>query len=359
MKGENITSRDENGHNADTPLVYRSLFIGDISSVDKGLHLFAKVGGGAPIKFMVDTGSTGIVVGRSLLKDNEYTPTKDKFCLVYSSSGRRYYGHWVEAVISFYSSKGEFVLGKAVAKTVKMKIRMVEAAYDGNGSPIEDPATCMMGVGFDRDTGTGLDPDNNLIFDDINPFLMIDEMKTKGMVPGFILMPSCIMLGISSENTQGFSFIQLVRQAPSASSHYSPSNPQWAAPNVNISVPTANIPPMLANLLIDTGLGYSIIQAPLGTAPPQAAVLEEHCKCRVQVAVNQRIVITIPGLSQPLYSYTVGEPSVAPDWVSWRHNLHAGMPFVNTSMHALSSFDYLYDDSNGRLGFRFRNSGTG
>lgn len=235
-----------------------------------------------------------------------------------------------------------------------MRIRMVETAYNGDGEPIDDPGTRMMGIGFGRDTSSGTDPDGNRIFDDINPFLVIGEMKIGNMVPGYILTPTCIILGIAPQNSQGFHTIQLVRQAPRATSRYPPSKPQWAAPNVHLAVPTANIPPMLAELLVDTGLNYSIVQAPLGTAPPQSGALDQWGNCRVQVANKQKVVITLPEIQRPIYSFSVGDAGVSPEWVSWRHNLHAGMPFVNTSMHALSSFDYLFNEQSGHLGFRFR-----
>ncbi|KAF7975620.1 hypothetical protein HWV62_9211 [Athelia sp. TMB] len=332
----------------------------DISSIDKGLGLhvftsFANNGAeSAPIKFMIDTGSTGFVVGSALLQPSQYQPTSETFQLVYTSSGNKYDGIWVVTTVSFYSSENGSAVGAAVARTVPMKVRLAEKfTHGGTGKVNHHPRTVMLGVGFDRDTSPGaLDPGKNPIPCGINPFLMLEEMRTaQTMVPGFILTPSYIKLGITAKDRDAFEIVQLERQAPAASLS-SPSTPRWAAPNVNLSVPTANIGPMFTEFLMDTGLGYSIVQAPLGIEPPLSTVIGTIGKSRVQVADGQEVVISIPGIERPLYRYTVGT-SGAPEYVLWKHNLHDGMPFVNTSMYGMGGFDYLYDDENGNLGFRF------
>ena len=60
----------------------------------------------------------------------------------------------------------------------------------------------------------------------------------------------------------------------------------------------------------------------------------------------------MPGLSgKAIYRFTVGGNG-APASVEWGHLLDDGRPFTNISRFALSQTDYLYDATDGRLGFR-------
>ncbi|KAG9003005.1 hypothetical protein FRB93_011292 [Tulasnella sp. JGI-2019a] len=338
------------------------LLLDEISSVSSGLFLKTSIGGSEPKYLMVDSGSTGIVITPQFLENASFQDSKKPFQLTYSSSGNSYKGTWITAIVTFSS-------GDVQATTKQMNLRMATSwrkGYDGTFTT-EGLGIRMLGVGFDRDTGPGTkDSGGNLVLPDINPFILLEEMTPEGgVIPGYILSPTCITLGITKEERDTFECVQLVREVPTAVTGLAvlPA-PDWSAPNVNVSVPTSNIAPFLASLLIDTGLSYSIVQAPKGVAPDIVAILlkpdpeEEHpppITCRAQVADYEQIRLTFPELSQPLYEYIVGaKGDVPPEYVSWRHDLHAGVPFINASLHALSGFDYLFDQKGGILGFRFR-----
>ncbi|KAG8848427.1 hypothetical protein FRB96_001213 [Tulasnella sp. 330] len=338
----------------------------NFSSVSLGLHIFTSIGGSTPIRLMVDTGSVGIVIAQQYLDNHcSYENTKKPFQLTYSSSGNSFKGSWVVAQVRF----GE--LGDLQASTRRMNIRMATSGRKGrDGEFTADGLKIkMVGVGFDRDTGPGTtDSGGYLVPPDINPFILLEEMTSDGgMIPGYILSPTSITLGITKKDRDTFECVQLVRQVPTAKPGSTGlTAPDWSAPNVNVSVPTSNIPPFIASLLFDTGLSYSIVQAPKGVAPSIVAVLVRPASkekspsaitCRAQVADTERVELRYPGLSRSLYEYTVGEKGdVPPLYVSWRHQLelHNGVPFINTSRHGLSGFDYLFDQENGILGFRFK-----
>ncbi|KDQ16774.1 hypothetical protein BOTBODRAFT_240097 [Botryobasidium botryosum FD-172 SS1] len=222
-----------------------------------------------------------------------------------------------------------------------MKVRMVEEFHPGGGSPITDPSKIdvhMMGVGFGRDTSSGqTDPGGYPIPTDINPFLRLKEMVSGAMTPGFILTAQSITLGITAANSAGFDFVELQS-----------SGTEWAAPYVSVAVPSAKITIPQTELLIDTGLDYSIVQAPQNVQPPCANNSNGGCR----VANSQEVVLTMSGLQKPLYTFTTGGQN-APQSVLWRHHLHNGKPFINTGTYALREFDYLYDAKAGRLGFHF------
>ncbi|KDQ16772.1 hypothetical protein BOTBODRAFT_30676 [Botryobasidium botryosum FD-172 SS1] len=302
-----------------------------------GLHMYASVGGGPVKSFRVDTGSEGILMASRFI-GKDYQATGENFCLEYTSSKNYYCGQWVFTTVTLSSSRAS---GALKATTALMRVRMAEEFRPGGGAPITDPSkinVLMMGVGFDRDTSSGqTDPAGNLIPNDINPFLRLTEMASGTMTPGFILTPQSIILGITAANSAGFDFVDLQS-----------SGTEWVAPYVTIAVPSAAITIYGAELLIDTGLDYSIVQAPQNVQPPCASNANGACR----VANGQKFVLTIPGLPKPLYTFRTGGRD-APQSVSWRHNLHNGEPFINTGMYALREFDYLYDAQAGRLGFQF------
>ena len=117
---------------------------------------------------------------------------------------------------------------------------------------VDYPHERMMGVGFDR--AEKIDTPSP---GPINPFLLLKEMCAGVMTPGYILTTTSIQIGITKENTESFDIIQLVRHDPDS---------DWRAPKVKVQVPSADIS-FDATLLVDTGLGYAITQAPYGLDP--------------------------------------------------------------------------------------------
>lgn len=308
---------------------------------------------------MVDTGSIGIVVSRKFVNP-ALKLTTEQFELEYSSSGNAYKGCYAWTTVCFSSALDPAARGAVTATTANMRVRVVEQSRAGSdGSWVTDDSNVrMLGVGFARggltDTGGFVIPPN------INPFLLLDEMVTGSMVRGFIIdtRRKRITLGLTDDNTAGFDFIGLVRQDPKPELA---AKADWAAPTVLLAVPSANIAPFEAKLLVDTGLNYAIVQAPLGVAPPLTAAMYlvnfgDTAKCRVQVENGQQFVIAAKNMDVPLYSFTTGTAHISPDRVSWMHSKppegQPFVPFVNTSRYALSKCDYLYDDR-GRIGFRF------
>jgi hypothetical protein len=284
------------------------------SGLEDGFHIFGSIGGGEPIDFLVDTGSTGLLVSRDYLAQagSQVILTGERFTLTYSSSGYTYKGYWAIAPVSFRAFTSPNV---SVVTTVPM---MIQVADEGPGG------VRMLGVGFD--------PHNKVKPDsDINPFLMLPQMLSGEMTRGFIITISSIILGITPQNSAGFEFTQLSRNGDGVPS-------DWAAPLVTVLVP--GVTPEInfqASLLMDTGLDYSIVQAPKDAVMPE------------KLANGQEVRIELGG--KVFYQFAVGD-AVAPKYVSWGHLVPA---FINTGRFAMSEIDYLYDAGAGRLGFRPRN----
>jgi hypothetical protein len=227
------------------------------------------------------------------------------------------------------------------ARTVRIRVRAVD---ERNGEKDQKKfTTAMIGVGFDRDTSPGQhDTCGNPVPNDINPFLALEAMRLprSALKPGFVIdwTSRALILGLSSADDRGFHVVQLKR-----------TQHGWGAPAVVISLADANIVIEDAILLMDSGVGNTIVQAPLGIDPP----LGPHR--RGPVTAGQRVQVAVEGLQHPIYTFTVGDESTgAPKQVLWGHALHDGRPFINTGRYALSQFDYMFDAHSGRLGFRFR-----
>jgi hypothetical protein len=385
--------------------------MGPYDSLDTGFRIFTSIGSGKFIQSIIDTGSEGILFSRQFLGP-DVVDTHEPFALKYTSSGNTYSGTWVLASVVFSSSRDPkstsitsdgTIMTPTVARTVKMRVRAVD---ERNGE--RDPkkiVTAMIGVGFDRDTSPGQrDPGEYRIPRYINPFLQLEDMvvpsnseddsdddvddvdseKPSSMAqseprlhPGFIISweNRTITLGLALQATRDFTMIPLIPQPYG-----------WTAPLVTISLPDAGIYIEDAILLMDSGLGYTIVQAPESVDPPSESIsdlanvprnlsptgtgvrssssdgghrLSDPARAGYQpVQSGQRIRVCMPGLCRPLYSFTVGEHAAkAPAKVLWGHKLHDGLPFINTGRHALAQFDYLFDAEQGVLGIRWTGEG--
>jgi hypothetical protein len=263
--------------------------------------------------------------------------------LEYTSSKNTYKGTWVWASVSFSSAMDSGFPGATVARTVRMRVRAVD---ERNGeTDTSKIMTAMIGVGFDRDTSPGQkDSCGNIIYRDINPFLQLEDVSSGALRPGFVLDWSSrsIVVGLPSVNDTSFISISLIPQPYG-----------WTAPLVTVALPDAHILLKDVILLMDCGVGNTIVQAPKDVGPPVVSHLDP-------VQSGQRVNVYLDGLPQPLYRFTVGDARTgAPAKLLWGHNLHDGMSFINTGRHALSQFDYLFDGELGVLGFRFHAADTG
>ncbi|EIN04498.1 hypothetical protein PUNSTDRAFT_47469 [Punctularia strigosozonata HHB-11173 SS5] len=304
-----------------------------LGSMEHDLFIATSIGGSGPTDFMIDTGSTGIVVGEVCLQPGDYVRTGKPFELVYTSSGRVYQGEWVRARVNFTSPPD--VQPAVKARTKPMMIRL-----------------CKWDTVAPKDTaGNDVYP-----FLDINTFLALEDVGAGNADAGFILSVKdrYVDLGIVSDNMEGFSLVDLAPR-PEREGDY-------VAPNVSFAVPSSNIQVDGVSLLMDSGLGYAIIEVSFGVSPPLDSNTNAS-QSKGKVIVGERIVVTVPGLPQPLYSFTVVDkkkdpsPSTnAPDSVKW---MQRPLNTLITGRHALSGFDYLFEATGkgkGRLGIRFRAS---
>jgi hypothetical protein len=346
------------------------------------LHIKASIGGGSFNPFMIDTGSIGILVGSSYVGPN-VMETDTKFSFEYSSSGNKFEGVWAVSVVEFQADEHVYtasqvssqqsdesrtqreeqipdtdkeVAGKVTAKTYPMFFRKVTKMWSPGGW-VDNPEVFMLGIGFDRNEAGDTPPPGLISIPSLNPFGMLegmyDDPANLGIKPGYIISTDRVEIGLTTASSTGFNIIELDFD------HEQLNLNDWKAPMVKVSVPTAS--PSIefeAILLVDTGLGYSIVQAPDNVNPPLKGPAPNN------VQDGQKIIISSLNPAGDMYDFVVCDhedstpetsPVIPPDHVSWRHNLHNGVPFINTSRYALSQVDYLVDLKAGHLGYRKKN----
>ncbi len=289
------------------------------SSLSRGFHLHAVLGGGPPHLFEIDTGSVGILVPRARLGPNyqDFDPTQD-ITFKYSSSGNAYWGQWVLV---------EVILG-------------VPADWDGTGDypgglievfAVDQPADFdggVLGIGFAIDGKADGGPARN-------PLLNLNYQGTT-LGAGYIVSSTAIQAGLTLTNTAEFAFVALTRNTAGL---------DWEQPTGSVELPGGfqyDLP-----VLMDTGIDRMVLWLDVADRPPMLAGFS-------QFPAGVTVGIAVPpagGEAEPVLQYSfvtgnAGQP-MAPVQVEWR-----GGHGINTGRNVLAGFDYLFDADGGRIGFR-------
>jgi len=173
-----------------------------------------------------------------------------------------------------------------------------------------------------------------------NPLLHVKYMGMP-VSAGYTISSKGIEVGLSPQNTTGFAFIGLDRDA---------AGKDWMQPLGNIKL-TENLSAdsFSADLpfLMDTGLAEMIVWLNANDAPLN---LPSHQAFRSGITAN----ISAPPADRTAeralqYSFITGDTSqsMAPSHLEWRFG-HG----INTGRRVLAGADYLYDATAGRIGFR-------
>ena len=152
---------------------------------------------------------------------------------------------------------------------------------------------------------------------------------------GYIIGSEGVELGLTSLNTAGFGFIELLRNQ---------ADTDWLQPMARLGLPDGFNKDM--PILMDTGLDEMLLWLAAADRPPALANLTEF---------PSGIPVTIaapPSPAEPVlgYSFVTGDASnpMAPSAVEWRD----GEGSINTGRNVLAGADYLYDAVAGSVGFR-------
>ncbi|WP_218831567.1 hypothetical protein [Bordetella genomosp. 9] len=299
--------------------------------------------GGESVQAVMDTGSTGIVVAASTIPDVDRLQALGPGTLSYSSSGRIMRGRWVMATATIRGANGASVTTRPLPVLAIDRIDCFRDARDCQ--PEDHPRhVAMIGIGYAReaDHQSQSTPDKN-------PFLNLPGMGD-GANPGreqphrarrgYVVTREGVHVGLTPANTRGdYRYIKLAKR---------PDGRDWMPLGACIALDQGA--PACGTALIDTGVSAMYLTVPpdrqAGHLAPGGHALSPGT--RVTVRFGTDATSRSPG-----YGFNVGdarEPA-APSRVILVEG--ANRPaFVNTSVHALNVFDYLFDADGGYVGFR-------
>ncbi len=291
------------------------------------LQVRASINGGQTEDFTVDTGSTGIVVGKA---DVPYVdPAAPEGRVKYSSSGLVLHGHWMRATVTYPESSG-MGCRRAQAVVPVLVVEWEECSGTGVNSSTcvveANPHPHMMGIGFGR--GDAAHPERN-------PFINLKEMTAGSMRRGYVITQKGFDLGLTAQNTAGgFVFQQLVQRVGGEDNDGTLKD--WQ--NAPGSFQVGSIQSAAGEVLIDSGLTNMILDLPGGPT-------------NGDVAAGTLVTVHLLG-GQVNYQFKVGDYAnpYTPSNVGWATPTHG--TYVNTGLRALAELDYLFDGAEGYLALK-------
>lgn len=321
----------------------------------QGLTMNLQVGGKNQT-MLLDTGSRGIVLSKDQLPPE--FPTRGRSGSVfYWSSGRRISGKWINTTVTFPDAIDErthkpasvratlpILVASSATCVAAPKGQIYPNHCDNPGVTDHNPTGIhMMGIGFDR-TGHGDTPNNNRWNQQYNPFLNLDGMRSERIRAGYILSPHGVKLGLTAENTgSNYAFQKLI---PTGLKQVRHSPPDWQAPLGSVTL--NGISYAVGQAVLDTGINDMLLSLP---GQPASGVLTAGTLALSLLYSNGRVG----------YTFNVGDSQnpVTPNSVTWSP-LQPGRwsesrkirTFLNTGMHALNAFDFLYDATGGFVGLK-------
>ncbi|SEP22339.1 hypothetical protein SAMN02990966_04468 [Rhodospirillales bacterium URHD0017] len=307
-------------------------------AMDRVPHVWLKLRGSRPVRFGMDTGSTGIVVAAEHFTPGPSDIAEGPGRLIYNSSGRILNGERYTTEVVIQRDEATPVATARVQVLRVSSITCLERARDCR--PESNPrGVAFMGVGFDRTGAESIGTGGTEPGVPRNPFVSLVSLASGAPLslvrPGYIVTREGVHLGMSAERTRGFAFIKLAANAASR-----PGVPEWSATPMAVSVDgvTGN-----GTVLVDTGINYMFL------SPPEGARLERGRRA----PEGSRITVFLPDQRNPqpaYYGFTVGGRGnpMHPERVEVVHDRGV---FVNTGRMFLEGFDYLYDAAGGYVGF--------
>lgn len=295
--------------------------------------------------FIMDTGSCGIVASKDV-----FTPSPDAQNL---GPGSTHYtdgsferiltGTYYTATQQIYDQKGN------LKATSNVPVLRVDAGTQ-DGKPIIPTKTAVMGIGFGRE-GDSLPPKTP----SFNPFLNLSLIRVDGklirppknFIFGYVISANGVELGITVKNTKGAGFIKLEYFTQYAT----PELPEWNPMPVTVVV---NGVPGNGTSVMDTGITQGIVNpspaADLGTL----VLCPDSSMSATPVCLPDRDVISVyyPNNVNPVAYYTfilgqAGNPMEPPSVAKQTRS----SIYWNTSRHLIGGMNYVFDNTNGYVGF--------
>ncbi len=315
-----------------------------------------------PRAIPIDTGSGIFLLGAPLLTNigsTAGTPAHHFF----TSSKILYVGRLNKLSVTFQGEGGMHATANVPILVVDKSWRCpwydpssdaFECPVGPNGEKPQERNTSRityMGVGFGRNN-----PRDGMPFatPSLNPFLNIDTVNglpvaKESMRSGYIISSRGVRLGLTRENTKGFSWTSL----QPGIGHGSDSR-DWAMARMCFSINGEgnNCGPVL----IDSGIPQMYVRAEEGVSIPTIVIRNPnkngHAKFVKRVKPGTKVSVGFPSLDAPAmsYSFIIGQnSSTEPSYVVPAKP--ASAPFVNTGRNFFFGYSIVFDAIGGRFGY--------
>ena len=338
-----------NLYNGDTSLATIPFASGAMSPTNAATVDLEVGGASKPTPFVMDTGSTGIVVTPDNFKPGRNDVYVGQGSQTYTSSGIVENGSFYLTNVVIYQNSSTPL---ATARVTVLEVTSVTCLPNHpKCKPNADPTgVAYMGVGFDRGASSTQPP---APYNNTNPFINIVSLASgqpvSSLAPGYIITNSGVTLGLSSSATNNFAFVKLL---PNATNSPPQPAPAWNQAPVTILVGGKQNSGVI---LPDSGINYAYL-----TPPPGASITtttkNPSCNSPVCLQSNNTIQIYLPGQTSPqaaFYTFTTGASGNALQPSSVSLNPASTTAFLNTGREFYAGFDYVYDPINGYVGYRW------
>jgi autotransporter-associated beta strand protein len=303
----------------------------------------------SPTPFVMDTGSTGIVVTPDHFTRGPNDVYVGQGSQTYTSSGIIENGSFYLTNVVIYKD-GNTPLATARVTVLDVTSETCLPNYP-NCNPNPHPTgVAYMGVGFDRGSSSTQPP---APYNNTNPFINIVSLASgqpvSSLAPGYIITNGGVTLGLSSSATNNFAFVKLL---PNTTNSPPQPAPAWMQAPVTVS---AGGKQNSGVILPDSGIDYAYLTPPPG-ASITTTTTNPSCKSPVCLQSNNTIQVYLPGQTSPqpaFYTFTTGATGNAlqPNTVSV--NPANTTAFLNTGREFYGGFDYVYDPIGGYIGYRW------
>jgi hypothetical protein len=295
--------------------------------------------GGRQLRAVMDTGSTGIVVSATAIPNIDRLPNRGPGTLTYTSSGRIMQGDWVVTRVTITGANGASVATSPMPVLAVRSIACLDNAR--NCTTREDPRhVAMIGMGFGR-RGNREGPPGP----EKNPFLNMAGAGSghDAVRRGYIVSSAGIQIGLTAADPgDGYVTVQLARDD---------ARQDWSGAPACITIDDRT--PACGTVLPDTGVTGMFLSLPTseGQAGAGSGGTDRSLPPGTKVTISLAPEAPAPGAAS--YSFRVGDASdpLAPARVTLVGR--GDRPtFVNTGVHLLNGFDYLFDADKGIVGYR-------
>lgn len=305
----------------------------------------------------MDTGSTGVVIGASLLgldlEDLKKYQAGNEYL---GSSGVFWEGYWLTAS----DVNLTFTAANLTAKVPILAVTETSSCGNFNNGECEEgsktnitqwPNTRYLGVGFGRWKAAQPDktpdkvPLTNIAFADGAP------VSKDAINAGYVITSTGVHVGLTSQNTQGFATTKLDLTPES------PAPRDWAQVDMSLAVDNSHW--NSGHALFDTGIGYSFISVDAETTKQlQKTLLTDDKKKNHSVLVPGSEVHMRVGNAPDFIAYynvTAGDKdnNVGPNRGEFRTQAASVPAFLNTGRNFYRGFDAFFDSECGWFGLRW------